>query len=1691
MSASSRFVIDEKIYESNHSIIYRARDFQSEQPVILKILQPVHPPPEKIARFKREYEITSSLSKVIPDVILPYSLETYEDQWMIVMEDFGGEALARLNLFGQLTLNEFLEFAIQIVNILKNIHQQGVIHKDVNPANIVLNQKTGQLKFIDFGTSTRLSRETPIFRIPELLEGTPAYISPEQTGRMNRLLDYRADFYSLGISFYQLLTGQTPFETSDLLELIHSHIARMPQSLEVLRSDIPLVVNEIVMKLLAKNAEDRYQSAHGLQADLDVCLRQHQASGRIEPISLGKYDYSDQLQLPQKLYGREKEVETLLEAIGRVGVGGRELMLVTGGSGVGKSMLVQEIYKTPVLKRGYFLNGKFDQLQRDIPYSAIIQALRGLMRQLLAEAESRLELWRERLLNVIGPNGQVLIDLLPELELIIGIQVSVPELSPLETKNRLHLLMLNFLRVFASAEHPLVIFLDDLQWADGASINLLSYLLAEIGLRGFLVLGAYRDSEVGDQHLLRMSLVKMEQTGIDIHTINLPPLGLADTINYLADALLCTTQKAKPLAELLLTKTDGNPFFLAEYLKSLHADGLLTFVPPSEQWAGFWLWDLNRVRAQNLAGNVVELLVKNVQELPDATRRALRLAACLGNHFELETLSLVTQTPPHETAKDLWPALDKGMLLPLGYAYQLAEQNVQGLTKSLIVEYKFVHDRVQQATYLLMSESERRETHLQIGRWLLEKIPVEDRDLRVFEIVNHLNHGSSLISDEAECVQLVELNWRAGRRAKASTAYAEAYRYFCTSFQLLNGMNMDGKDVDPAMALSWESHPDLTLALCEDLAEAAYLSGHMDIMDRMVDTVISRCESTLDKIRVYEIKFQALVSQGSIGEAVQFNLSALALLGIRFPAKVEMSHIALALIRTGLKLTNKKPEALAQASEMTDPRALAIMRLMMHVLPATYLSDPRLFLLEVLKVVDISIKFGNAITSPGAYASYGLVLCGRVGNIDLGYRLGKLSCQLVDKLNMRQYFAHAYFPFDYGIRHWKEPLSATLPTLWTSHQTDIEAGDLEHASYCVAQYSWHFWMAGNDLPQSLQTLEICSDVCRQIKQPFPQMIVQLAQQAVINLMGQTLNPLHVRGEICDEVDVLSRFLQAKGYSWVFSSLVLKVFLCMLFGDYTAALENINKAEKFKEASVGAYISVLFPFYRSLVQLALITEHTGQERVQTIKQVRADLKNLKKWAEHSPANHKHKWHLVEAELARVEGRVSDAREHYDQAATLARQNGFLHEDALVHELAGHFYEARGQNSLARYYLREAHSVYRRWGAVAKTRQMENIYPYLVEMKALSTTTTTDRHVAATLDLISILHAAQAISAEISLDKLLEKLMQVTIANAGAQIGYLLLEQDGQWVIEAEGSVDNQIVSVLQSLPINAEKLPITLINLVVHTHKGVVIANALQDDTLWNDPYVLTQKPLSMLCMPLINQGKTVALLYLENNLVPDAFTPARFETLRLISAEASIALENARLYTTLEHANRTLEERVIERTRELLAANTELERLANHDSLTGALSRRRFFELGTLEHERSQRYGHQLSILMIDLDHFKSVNDLYGHSVGDVVLQTAIEYVDEILRSNDLLGRYGGEEFVVLLPETSAEGAHHTAERIRHKLEATPMFYDTQKISITTSIGLASMQAGESIDQLVDRADAALYAAKRAGRNCVMRAAES
>jgi serine/threonine protein kinase len=744
--------IIEQIYAGSKTLVYRGLRQRDRQLVILKFLNQEYPSFSELLQFRNQYAIAKNLD--IPGIVRPYSLEPYGNSYALVMEDFGGVSLRewmrcgewgieRQESLSQNHLTEVLAIALQIADILHHLHQNRVIHKDIKPANILIHPESKQVKLIDFSIASLLPKETQEIKNPNGLEGTLAYISPEQTGRMNRGIDYRSDFYSLGVTLFELLTGQLPFPSTDPMELVHCHIAKMPPS--VISEEIPSVVADMVMKLMAKNAEDRYQSALGLKFDLELCLHQLKETGKIEGFEIGKQDLCDRFMIPEKLYGREREVQTLLEAFERVANGTSELMLVAGFSGIGKTAVVNEVHKPIVRQHGYFIKGKFDQFNRNIPFSAFVQALRDLMGQLLSESDAQLMQWQAKILAAVGENGQVLIEVIPELELIIGQQPPAPEISGTAAQNRFNLLFQKFIEVFTTAEHPLVLFLDDLQWADSASLQLLKLLMNDNGY--LLILGAYRDNEVSAAHPFIMTVEELKKTGEIVNTITLAPLAFEDTNQLVADTLNCSTQLAKPLSELVDRKTQGNPFFTTQFLKALHEDGQIRF----DRDRRYWECDIVQVNALSLTDDVVEFMALQLQKLPDETQQVLKLAACVGNQFDLATLAIVSEQPLTQTATALWKALQEGLILPTSQVYKFFQSTEQSNVEQIgNPRYRFLHDRVQQAAYSLIPETERAIAHYQIGQLLLQQISPVAREERIFELVNQLNYGISLISDRTE-----------------------------------------------------------------------------------------------------------------------------------------------------------------------------------------------------------------------------------------------------------------------------------------------------------------------------------------------------------------------------------------------------------------------------------------------------------------------------------------------------------------------------------------------------------------------------------------------------------------------------------------------------------------------------------------------------------------------------------------------------------------------------------------------------------------------------------------------------------------------------------------------------------------------------------------------------------------------------
>ncbi|MBO3461436.1 AAA family ATPase [Aetokthonos hydrillicola Thurmond2011] len=1510
MIALTGVAIESKIYESSASLVYRGIRVRDNLPIIVKMLKQDYPSSQELTRYKQEYEMTRSLN--IEGVVKAHSQQEYQRTLVIFLEDFGGESLERWMQkrpdFLPMPLSAFLPLAINLTDILGKIHAANVIHKDINPGNIVLNLDTGAVKIIDFGIATRFNHTNPTFKSPHVLEGTLAYVSPEQTGRMNRLLDYRTDFYSLGVTFYELLTGQLPFPTTDVLELVHCHIAKQPPPPHELNATIPKVVSDIVLKLMMKNAEDRYQSAWGVKADLEMCANQLEEVRYINSIQLGLQDVSGQFQIPQKLYGREAEIGALLAAFERLVTSEDncnavlqdnaqttreseqtgnltfkvEMMLVSGYAGIGKSVLVQELYKPITAKRGYFIWGKFDQFQRNIPYSAIVDALQKLVRQLLGEPENQLQQWRSRLLAVLGSNGQIIIDVIPEVELIIGKQPPVPSVGATEAQNRFNRVFGQFVQVFCSKKHPLVIFLDDLQWIDSATLKLIELMLLDEQTQSLLLIGAYRDNEVNPTHPLVFMLERLRQQGAVFQEINLSPLGLEPLSQLIAETLHHNKDTVRTLAKLVLHKTEGNPFFVNEFLRLLYSENWLTFATEQQNWQ----WNIAQIETQNITNNVVELLLSKLKKLPEVTQQLLQLAACIGAEFDLKTLAIVDERSPKTVFQDLLTAVQADLIRP-----------VSELDEDLLVQnYKFLHDRVQQAAYALIDESHKQVVHLQIGRNLLEKTLPEELSERLFEIVDHLNLAIDLVVSGQERNSIARLNLMAAQKAKAATAYSAAFKYAIAGIELL-------------ATDSWQHQYDLSLVLYEEAAETAYLSGDFLAMEQCVAIVLQEAKTILDEVKVHEVIIKTYVAQTHKLDAIKVGLQVLAKLGLNLPESPTELQIQQALSETEEVLLGRDIQDLAHLPLMTDASRLAAMRTISNIASPAFQAVPALFWLMACEQVKLSIQYGNAPTSPVAYSCYGVVITAATQDVEKAHQLGQLALNLVERLNAQELKCKTFLIVAEGISFGKSHFREIVSLLQESYSSGVETGDFGFAGLAAYQKCEYLYFSGLELTELEKEMENYSHAITQLKQETCLNYHQIFWQAVLNLQGQVNNPCSLQGVAYNEQQGLNRYLannDSLGFQYFY---INKLILCYLFGQFTQALNNANAAEGYLKGAPGQVTMPLFCFYDSLVRLTIYSHVPDSEQKVLFLNVSSNQEKMHKWAHHAPMNFLHKYHLVEAEKARVLGQLLEAEKLYEQAIQDARENGYIQEEALAYELAAKHYLARGLEKFAQIYMKEAHYCYERWGATAKVRNLEAHYPQFfpqstsvnsMPIHTATGTTSNTSHVA--LDLATIMKASQTISSEIELERLLHALMQILIENAGAQTGSLLLENAGEWMIEAtcefiEGT-QTCATKVLQSTLIS-NRLPESIIHYVIRTHESVILNDATREGNFINDPYIQHHQSQSVFCLPLLNQSKLIGVLYLENQLATGAFTPEQSQILSLLSTQAAISIENAKLYAKL------------------------------------------------------------------------------------------------------------------------------------------------------------------------------------------------
>lgn len=1542
-----------RLYLSPTSVIYRGWQGVEQQPVIVKVLNKEYPTPTDLARFRREYEITRQLS-ALPGVIEARALIPHDHTLVMILEDIGAESLQIHLQQRGFTLEEVMALAIQLSTILSDVHQQQVMHKDINPANIILNRMRGEMRLIDFGISTYLSRERPMAQNPTLMEGTLPYMSPEQSGRMNCAVDYRTDFYSLGATLYELLTGQPPFQAASPMGLLHAHLAQAPTPPHQHRPEIPPMLSAIVLKLLAKAPDERYQSAYGLRVDLErvqAAPQQH--------FALGEKDQPSTFQIPEKLYGREGERQALFGAFQRVCQGSMELLMVSGYAGIGKTTLIQEIQRPLVQAHGYFATGKFDPFQRAIPYSALIAAFRGLIGQLLTESNEQIARWREKILGQVGNNGQVIIEVLPQLELILGPQPPVPPLAPQEAQNRLSLVFRQLIEALAQTEHPLVLFLDDLHWADGATLHLIRGILLSGKRPPLLLIGAYRDHELHAGHPLLLLLEEIQQQGTNLTTLTLGPLKLTQVIQLVADSLYQPIEESEPLARLLLKKTSGNPFFIDQLLRSFYQEGLLTF----DGGKGRWQWELSQLRQSDITDNVVELMSDKIKALSPECQQRVKMAALIGNTFTSEILALVAGESASQVATTLWEALQEGLVLPLEDHYKFLPNYLPSAQSSLpppSVSYRFLHDRVQQAAYTMIPALEKQRLHWKIGQLMQQRLGTGKAGPALFDMVNHLNQGAGEALDAKERYRLAEWNQQAAQRAKQAAAFDAAASYLSQASHYLDGAQGDAEQT-------------LHLSVRKEWAECEFLQGNFERANHLLETLLAEVHDPLKRAELYQLRVRVYNTQIRPDEALAVGVEGLAQLGITLPLHPTPEEVAAEERSVRAQRAQYTVADLLEAPEMVDPLTLRVMSLLMTMNPPAYQTNQPLWSLICLKMLNLSLEHGNTTTSPYAYAMQGLNLATRLDYAE-AYEYGKLAVDLIDRTNNLALQGSIYFIFSHTINPWQQPFASGAPLFEKSLSALLETGDFVYLSYFVAMNVRLRVAEGLPLPELHEVAMKRLEWIEATRYDFSIALCQANNLFLKALLGLTQSPTSLDTETFTEEDywaIVGEIPVARAHLYTH-----KLQLLYLHEAYEAAHEVAMQAEGYYHTP-GMIEIADFYFYHALTLTALYPEASPAKQRAYQALLDRYLTQYEAWAEHCPANFRDRHLLLQAEMARIEGDFVGAMGHYDQAIEAAQSHNILPIIALGNELAARFFLSHDKAKIARPYMVDAHYSYTRWGATPKAQLLNQAYPTFQLAAGLNlpyrgrgfTTEGTDSRA---LDLEMIIHVSQMISSEIELGRLLETLIKIMVQNAGAQRGLLLLVRDGELVVEVEGRLNQEGVS---SQPLSRslshyETLPLSIIRFTERTHQDVVLSHAIKEGLFTTDPYVLRAQAQSILCTPLFSQGQLMGVLYLENHLIPEAFTAERLEIVRLLGTQAAISIANAQAIAARAEQERVkMEKQLLEqRAQDLAELNASKDKffsIISHDlrsPFNSLLGLAQIIDLysETLTREEFQEFAHRI-----------------------------------------------------------------------------------------------------------------------------------
>lgn len=1624
------FQID--LTHGNHKF-YNAVRVIDHRPVTLKVFESNDFNSPGIVSLRREFSIMQKL--VHPGLISALDFVEFQGGVALVMDKFEGVTLHDYMGDQPVPIQQFLTIAIHLSEGLGYLQSLNIIHKDIKPENILINAKTLDIRIIDFSISSLINQEDIEIAGTHMLEGTLPYISPEQTGRMNRSLDYRSDLYSLGVTYYQMLCAKLPFESSDALSLVHAHLALKPLFPEKIVPDIPHTISKIVMKLLEKSPENRYQSSTGLKADLQTCLNHLVKEGRIPDFEIAKKDFSNKLHISQKIYGREKELATLKAAIEETLHESSATLFVSGLPGIGKSVLVNEITPQVVQNKGLFFKGKFDQFNRNIPYSALVDAFRDLIDFILSNNQDELLIWKNRIQDQLGGYGRLMTDVLPTLELIIGPQPEVPPLPSAEAFNRFSQVFQRFMKAIAGGTNSLVLFLDDLQWADSATIQLLDFLISDKENKRMLIIGAYRDNEVITGSQL-YELVRTSSLHKNVSHIELEPLLKEDIANLLSDTFHSSIEDVEKLSELIEAKTKCNPFFVSEFIKSLYKRGLVYFDSSENKWN----WSIEKIEDSRITDNVVELVTETLKDLNSETQRLCALAACIGNQFDLRTLALVYEKESKETADQLWEAITEGVIVPLTRNYKVISNNPKFAEK---VSYKFLHDRVQQAAYAILSDAEKEQVHLNIGKLLQGDANSASSETRIFDIVNHLNKGINLCKNSAEKLDLAELNCKAGLKAKQSSAFEPAFSYYRIAIDLLPEEK-------------WTKHYSFTLDTYNQAAEMAYLSVKPAEVEKITGEILSQAKTTVDALQAYIVKIAFYGAQGDHGRSITTSLEILEKLDVKLHKNPTKINVVIGLVATLMKLRGKSGEDLFQLPEMKDENWIAAMSVLSIVTGPAYITNSNLFVLIVFKMITLSLRYGKNRFTSFAFAVLGMVLAGM---LDLkGVKTySEFSRRVLESYPEDEQYAKVNYILCslYFLHH---PISESESLMHKNIQKAFDSGDFLYASYSVFYYLALKVHGNEPLTNLIEEFRPLTQKLDALNLKVGLGWANTFLQFVSNLQNEKELKKTLTGEYFDEKLMVPLMIESKNVSGITLMNLVKGILNFVLDDYEASLDCFSKAEKTLDNMVGTPMVSAFHFYQALAGALLYHEKNLFQRIQIKIRLDKSIKIYKKLVTHSPENNLNRLEILVGMRACLAGDYSRAALHLKKSIILGEKNNFTQEIALAYELLAPIHSKLGREDEAASNISEARFLYHKWGANAKVSLLERKYNLIKDVAAIkgkfdpdtSKTLHSSSFSTDSLDLQTVIKTSQALSSEVNLNGLFSRMIKIVMENAGATACTILLKENGEWSQRATNRLsESNLDQSFKMIPAKTEfasqlELPLSVALYAIRTRKSLTLNNPLENPSFTNDEYLKRNNPKSILCLPFAAKGDELGMLYLENDLVSDAFSENRLQLLNIVASQLGISIENAFLYENLE-------QKVQARTSDLMEKNNviEAEKKKSDELLLNILPEEIATELKSSGHAKARLHSHA-TVLFSDIQGFTSIAEKLSPEELVDLLHRYFSKFDEISKKHNLEKiKTIGDAYMAVggVPEGNKASALDVVRAAREMIAACKTFQDGLKAS--------------------------------------------